>query len=120
VRPLRPGLLALVAGGLALGRGGAQEPPPLQDPVTFKRPSLSGNADSSDWEAYFDYGVARLRNDPRGAERAFYWASRLDPSRAEPLYGRWVAYWMRVPGWFEEYVEERPRVLESPRVLEVD
>jgi tetratricopeptide (TPR) repeat protein len=120
VRSLRPALLALVAGGLALGRSAGQEPPPLQDPATFKRPSLSGNADSSDWEAYFDYGVARLRNDPRGAERAFYWASRLDPSRAEPLYGRWVAYWMRVPGWFEEYVEERPRVLESPRVLQVD
>jgi tetratricopeptide (TPR) repeat protein len=27
---------------------------------------------------------------------------------------------MRAPGWFEEYIEERPRVLESPRVIEVD
>src|SRR5439155_1125459 len=55
-----------------------------------------------------------------GGERAFYWASRLDPTRAEPLYARWVAYWMRLPGWFEEYVEERPRVLESPNVAQVD
>ena len=117
---VRPLLLAAVAYGFVSGRGASQQPPPLQDPTAFKRPSLPGGADSSDWEAYFDYGVSKLRSDPRTAERAFYWASRLDPSRAEPLYGRWVAYWMRVPGWFEEYVAERPRVLQSPRVLAVD
>ena len=117
---VRPLLLLAVACGFVSARGASQQPPPLQDPTTFKRPSLPGGADSSDWEAYFDYGVSKLRSEPRIAERAFYWASRLDPSRAEPLYGRWVAYWMRVPGWFEEYVAERPRVLESPRILEVD
>ena len=106
---------ALLPGGLA-----GQKPPPLQNAADSKRPHLSSAADTNDWEAYFDYGVARLRNDPRGAERAFYWASRLEPSRAEPLYARWVAYWMRFPGWFEEYVDERPRVLESPNVIQVD
>src|SRR6266511_1363142 len=106
---------ALVSDGIA-----AQKPPPLQNPAESKRPRLPSAADTNDWAEYFDYGVSRLRNDPRGAERAFYWASRLEPSRAEPLYGRWVAYWMRFPGWFEEYVAERPRVLESPNVLQVD
>jgi tetratricopeptide (TPR) repeat protein len=104
---------------LPLGLAG-QKPPPLQNAAESKRPRLSSAADTNDWEAYFDYGVSRLRGDPRGAERAFYWASRLEPSRAEPLYARWVAYWMRFPGWFEEYVDERPRVLESPNVIQVD
>lgn len=97
-----------------------QKPPALLNAAVSKRPPLPDAADTNDWEAYFDWGVSRLRTDPRNAERAFYWASRLDPSRAEPLYGRWVAYWMRFPGWFEEYVQERPRVLESPNVMQVD
>ncbi|HYU37195.1 MAG TPA: tetratricopeptide repeat protein [Gemmatimonadales bacterium] len=105
----------LVSDGIA-----GQKPPPLQNAAASRRPRLSSAADTNDWTAYFDYGVAQLRSDPRGAERAFYWAARLEPGRAEPLYGRWVAYWMRFPGWFEEYVRERPRVLESPNVLQVD
>ena len=120
MKSLRPLLLVVVAYGFPSGLGASQQPPPLQDPTKFNRPSLPGGADSSDWEAYFDHGVSLLRTNPRTAEQAFYWASRLDPSRAEPLYGRWIAYWMRVPGWFEEYVAERPRVLESPRVIAVD
>src|SRR5256886_5618701 len=97
-----------------------QKPPPWKNAAEPKRPRLCSAADTNDWEAYFDYGVSRLLSDPRGAERAFYWASRLDPTRAEPLYARWVASWMRLTGWFEEYVEERPRVLESPNVAQVD
>src|SRR6266480_1561098 len=105
----------LVSDGIA-----GQKPPPLQNAAASRRPRLSSAADTNDWTAYFDYGVAQLRSDPRGAERAFYWAARLEPGRAEPLYGRWVAYWMRFPGWFEEYIRERSRVLESPNVLQVD
>ena len=114
--------IVLVGAACALGPGriAGQKPPPLLNPAESKRPRLSSTADTNDWEAYFDYGVSRLRGDPRGAERAFYWASRLEPSRSEPLYGRWVAYWMRFPGWFEEYVEERPRALESPNIIQVD
>src|SRR6266496_420199 len=104
---------------LAPCAGAGQKPPALQNPAASRRPSLPAAADTNAWEAYFDWGVERLRTDPRKAELAFYWASRLDPSRAEPPYGRWVAYWMRFPGWFEEYVEERPRVLESPNVMQV-
>ncbi len=115
------GIVSLsVACALAPCVGAAQKPPPLLPAERSRRPSLPDAADTNDWEAYFDWGVSRLRTDPRNAERAFYWASRLDPSRAEPLYARWVAYWMRFPGWFEEYVEERPRVLESPNVIQVD
>jgi len=100
--------------------GDAQNPPRLDDPATYRRPKLSSAADPNDWEGYFDYGVEQLRRDPRKAEAAFYWASRIDPSRAEPLYGRWVAYWMRRPAWFEEYVKGDPKLLAAPAVVEVD
>ena len=100
--------------------GRAQNPPRLDDPATYRRPKLSSAADPNDWEGYFDYGVEQLRRDARKAEAAFYWASRIDPSRAEPLYGRWVAYWMRRPAWFEEYVKGNPGLLTAPAVVEVD
>ena len=112
-------LIALVCAAGA-GAGLGQGPPPLQGVAGSKRPSLGGGADTNSWEAYFDYAVKRLRSDPREAERAFWWSSRLDPTRAEPLYGRWVAYWMRFPGWFEEYLRERPEVLAAPSVIQAD
>lgn len=104
----------------AVRTGDAQDPPRLDDPGTYRRPKLPSAADPNDWEGYFDYGVAQLRRDVRKAEAAFYWASRIDPSRAEPLYGRWVAYWMRRPAWFEEYVTGNPQLLNAPAVVEVD
>ncbi|HYK82789.1 MAG TPA: hypothetical protein VEU55_06550 [Gemmatimonadales bacterium] len=101
-------------------RGQAQEVPPLENGDAYARPRLPAAADTNDWEAYFDYAVTRLRRDPRTAEAAFYWASRIDPTRAEPLYGRWVAWWMRNPGWFGDYLKLKPVLLESPQVVRVD
>lgn len=98
----------------------AQRPPALEDASAFRRPRLADTADTNSWESYFDYGVARLRTNARAAEAAFSWAMRLDPSRAEPLFARWVAYWMRNPGWFEDYLDERKSVVESPEVRQVD
>src|ERR1041384_1762718 len=51
------------------------------------RPALRAAADTNDWEACFDAGVAKLRREPAEAEAAFYWASRPPPPRAEPLSG---------------------------------
>lgn len=59
----------------------AQEPP---------RPALAAGADTNSWEGYFDLGVRSFRKLPADAEAAFYWASRIDPSRAEPYFGRWA------------------------------
>ena len=99
------------------------------------RPNLDRSADRNDWTAYFDYGVEMLRTQPPGAgaygtqgrprqplraDAAFYWASRLDPSRAEPLLGRWVAFWLQDIGRFEAYLNENPKVLRSPAVLRAD
>jgi tetratricopeptide (TPR) repeat protein len=110
-------LAALVLLGAAAA---AQRPPALENASALRRPRLADTADTNSWEAYFDYGVAQLRTNGRTAEAAFSWAMRLDPSRAEPLFGRWVAYWMRNPGWFQDYIDGRTSVVESPEVRQVD
>lgn len=55
---------------------------------------LPADADPNDWTAHYDLGVSLLRRDPVSALELFRRASRIDPSRAEPLHGQWVAYWM--------------------------
>ena len=92
----------------------------LADPSTFRRPRLAAGADTNSWLAYYNYGVERLRYSPDQAEAAFVWASRIDPTRAEPLYGRGVAYWLRYPKLFREYLNRTPGVRESPQIRQVD
>lgn len=55
------------------------------------RPMLTAAADTNDWAAYYDAGTGWVRSDPKKAADAFYWASRIDPSRPEPFYGRRIA-----------------------------
>jgi len=55
---------------------------------------LARDADARSWEAHFDAGVAVIRKQPDLALVSFEIASRLDPTRAEPLFARFVAFWM--------------------------
>ena len=55
------------------------------------RPKLETGADTNDALAYYRFGTNKLRRDPESAENAFYWASRIAPSWADPYYGRWAA-----------------------------
>jgi len=48
------------------------------------------------------------------------WASRLDPTRAEPLYARWVAFHMGDAQRFADYLRDEPRVLRSREVAAAD
>ncbi len=61
------------------------------------RPLLNIPGDLKSWESYFDYGVKVLREAPLEAEIAFDWASRLDPTRAEPLFAKYAATFLRLP-----------------------
>ena len=56
-----------------------------------KRPKLDATADTNDAGAYYRWGSQQLVRDPDGADRAFYWASRIAPSWADPYYGRWAS-----------------------------
>ncbi len=87
---------------------------------TPRRPKLDSKADTNDWEAYYSYGVNRLRKDPRRASEAFYWASRLAPWSGDPLYARWIAFHMEQPDRFELFLREDKKVLDDSLVQRAD
>jgi tetratricopeptide (TPR) repeat protein len=84
------------------------------------RPRLAASADSNDWNAYYDRGVVQLRSNPAIADELFRWAARLDPSRPEPLYARWVAFHVRNPGRFARYLRAEPSTLSDPALHAAD
>lgn len=81
------------------------------------RPALPRGADHNDWEAYFDYGESQFERFPTRAAAAFYWSSRLDPTRAEPLFARWAVFYAQDWGLWLSYVQEEERILQRPDVL---
>ena len=112
LRPRRSALLAAVLAVLAAGALPGQQMP--------ERPRLPAAADTNDWEAYYDYATTLLRQDPGRADAAMRWAARLDPTRAEPLFGRYVTYWLRYPERFGEYLRGTEKVLRMGEVQAVD
>ncbi|HKE92482.1 MAG TPA: tetratricopeptide repeat protein [Gemmatimonadales bacterium] len=56
-----------------------------------KRPSLGVDADTNSAQQYYAYAVANLTKYPERAADGFFWAAQLDPTSAQPLYGRRVA-----------------------------
>lgn len=56
-----------------------------------KRPPLNG-ADTNQAAAYYSYGLSMLQQDPHKAADAFYWAARIDPNWAKPLYAGRIAF----------------------------
>ena len=104
--------LALPLQSALPARSDAQDPP--------LPPKLDGGVDPHNWQSYFDYGVAVINRSPSKADAAFYWASRMDPTRAEPIYGSWVAFWQNNISEFEDYVLDNKRVLSEPKVIASD
>lgn len=45
--------------------------------------------DTNDARIYYSAGVGAFRADPAAASAALYWASKLDPSWADPYFARW-------------------------------
>ena len=84
------------------------------------RPALAAGADTADWEAYYDYAVVQLRRSEKKAANGFYWAARLDPSRPEPLFGQWVAFWAQRLDQFVRYVDEDRAIVQSPMARAAD
>jgi tetratricopeptide (TPR) repeat protein len=81
-------------------------------------PALPAGADTTDWNAYYERGVMMLRSAPAAADALFRWASRLDPSRPEPLYGSWVAFHVRDRNRFLHYLRrDDARVLRDSALI---
>jgi tetratricopeptide (TPR) repeat protein len=112
---------SFTAGALLLGvlavlpvRMRAQEQVP-------ERPRLAEYADTNSAAAYYQLGLDRLGADRADvAADAFYWASRLAPGWADPLYARWVALILSRPARLVPYMEGVKSVIESRQVRQVD
>ena len=83
--PLRLGGLVCLAAATALSVPSA---PAQESTAELERPALSAGADTNDARVYEAFGKFNRVRRPDLADRAFYWASRLDPTWAEPLYER--------------------------------
>ena len=55
----------------------------------FPRPRLADIADTNDPLAYYQLGDSLRDQRPGVADRAFYWATRLDPTFADAYFARW-------------------------------
>lgn len=93
---------------------------PLRAQEPMLPPKIDKDHDPNDWESYYEIGVDQLPRMSSKADAAFYWAGRHDPTRAEPIFGRWVAFWMADISEWPDYLEGSPRVLEEKEVIAAD
>ena len=86
-----------------------------------KRPRLSADADTNSALAYYSHGVGTLTRDPEKAAAAFYWAARLDPTWAAPLYGQHASLLLsQTPITLSDYFTRRRVALRHPTLQRID
>ena len=85
-----------------------------------KRPDLGAGADTNFAPDYYTYGVSKLERDPERAAAAFYWAARIDPAWAQPLYARRVALFLADPRLLVGYLNGNRRYVESKEARSID
>ncbi|HEX7243522.1 MAG TPA: hypothetical protein VF263_24770 [Longimicrobiaceae bacterium] len=85
-----------------------------------KRPRLEAAADTNSAAAYYSHGVRLLDSNPGEAAGAFYWASRLEPAWADPLYARRIAMLMSWPERLRGYIEGNRSVVQSAEIRSID
>jgi len=104
-------LPAFVSGLLSMSLAGQNIP---------KRPPLNG-ADTNQAAAYYQYGLSMLQQDPQKASDAFYWAARIDPTWAQPLYARRIAFLMGADDPFVVgYMQGKRSYTHSKDALRID
>lgn len=84
------------------------------------RPELPAGFDPNDPYDLYRYGEGLLERLPDQAAGAFYWASRLDPLWADPIYARHIAIFMTQPDVYYDYLFNRRRVRNIPAVVALD
>lgn len=107
-----------VAAVLACATPVAAQTPRVHD--VPRRPVLWAEADTNSAGVYFNHGVSRLSTRPDEAAAAFYWAARLRPGWADPLYGRRVALLMSDPERLVRYMRDDRTTIRSPEIQAID
>src|SRR5687767_1997850 len=114
MRPLRAASLvaaALLIASVSEAQKKSKEP---------KRPKMEAGRDTNSAGAYYYWGLGQLERNPRGAQDAFYWASRLEPSWADPLYAQRIAFHMSDLARFWKYITGTKYVLRSAEIKRTD
>ena len=84
------------------------------------RPRLDPGADTNDARNYYQYGLRMIDSKPEESSRAFYWASRIDPSSGEVLYAMHVAALMKMsPSGLIDYYDHSEKK-RKPEFLALD
>ncbi len=85
------------------------------------RPAVPNGSDPKSWEPYFDLGVKLMKSQPAKAAEAFYWATRFDPARAEPLFARYaVSFVLAKQEDAIAYFRSEPTILQRPDIMAAD
>src|SRR5688572_925142 len=114
MRPLRAASLVVAALLIATAADAQKK---TKDP---KRPKMQAGRDTNSAGAYYYWGLGQLETNPRSAEDAFYWASRIDPAWADPLYAQRIAFHMSNLERFWKYLNGTKYVLRSAEVKRAD
>src|SRR5437762_4344164 len=85
-----------------------------------KRPNLEEGANTNFAPAYYEFGMRKIERDPQKAADAFYWATRLAPACAQPVYARRIALLMADPRLLVGYMRGNRRFLESKEPRRID
>jgi tetratricopeptide (TPR) repeat protein len=86
-----------------------------------ERPRLPRDADPNDWESYFERGEELFNQQLNTtAHASFYWASRLDPTRAEPIMAMWATFFAQDERKLIGYLNDHPPTLQRPDVIAND
>ena len=116
MRLLRCGIVAAFLVLAACGSASSWDPlASVPEPV-----ALPDGMDPRSALAFYAHGQKLLEGSPSDAAEAFYWASRLDPVWADPIYARRIALFMSQPYVFRSYLAGTRRVVTAPGVQRLD
>jgi tetratricopeptide (TPR) repeat protein len=105
-------VLACLAPAAAAQKGKEEKEPP--------RPRFPIGVDTNESQVYYDFGLEKLENDPQKAADAFYWAARLNPTRAEAYYARRTALMLTDDRRLGRYYEGDRGTIQSAEMRRID
>ena len=86
--------------------------------LSQSRLSLPEGADTNDWKSYQQQGLREIDRHPARALQYFDRAAQLDPSVAEPLLGRYAAWWRMHSALKNRFWHDKPTMTDSALATE--
>ncbi|HEY2805951.1 MAG TPA: hypothetical protein VGI92_08835 [Gemmatimonadales bacterium] len=102
---------------LSLGAGSVMAQKPGDIP---RRPRLPDGADSNSAASYRSLALQKLQSDPDKAADALYWATRLEPTTAEFIWGYRAALLLADRQMALDYLTDDPGIRHRPQARLLD